>query len=89
MRTIESKMINVEYVSVWDGCYEIVTACQVDVVTGVCYPEMCTLEDAEEVEMLEREFIRLADGSEFEVFEDGDYVVEDLQAFHQAIGVKG
>ena len=63
-------------------------ACQVDVVTGVCYPEMCTLEEVEEVEMLEREFIRLADGSEFEVVDVGDYVVEDLQAFHQALGAK-
>ena len=89
MRTIESKMIDVEYVSVWDGCYEIVTACQVNTVTGVCYPEMSTVEEAEEVEMLEREFIRLADGTEFEVIEDGDYVIEDLQAFHQALGVKG
>lgn len=81
-------MVSVEYVSLWDGCYEIVTACQVDAVTGVCYPEMCTLEETEEVEMLEREFIRLADGSEFEVVDNGDYVVEDLQAFHQAIGAK-
>ena len=85
---MSNKMIGVEYVSVWDGCYEIVTACQVDVVTGVCYPEMSTVEEAEEVEMLEREFIRLADGSEFEVVEDGEYVVEDLQAFRQAIGAK-
>ena len=81
-------MISAEYVSLWDGCYEIVTACQVDVVTGVCYPEMSTLEEAEEVEILEREFIRLADGSEFEVVEDGEYVVEDLQAFRQAVGAK-
>jgi len=50
---------------------------------------MCTLEEAEEVDMLEREFIRLADGTEFEVIEDGEYVVEDLQAFHQALGGKG
>ena len=49
---------------------------------------MCTLEEVEEVEMLEREFIRLADGSEFEVVDVGDYVVEDLQAFHQALGAK-
>lgn len=83
-----NKMIGVEYVSVWDGCYEIVTACQVDTVTGVCYPEMGTVAEAEEVEMLEREFIRLADGTEFEVVDNGDYVVEDLQAFHRAIGVK-
>ena len=81
-------MVSVEYVSLWDGYYEIVTACQVDVVTGVCYPEMSTLEEAEEVEMLEREFIRLADGSEFEVVDDGDYIVEDLQAFRQALGAK-
>ena len=79
-------MVSVEYVSLWDGYYEIVTACQVDVVTGVCYPEMSTLEEAEEVEMLEREFIRMTDGSEFEVVDDGDYVVEDLQAFRQAVG---
>ena len=83
-------MISAEYVSLWDGCYEIVTACQVDVVTGVCYPEMSTDDAAEEVEVLEREFIRLADGTEFEVVDGdyGDYVVEDLQAFHQALGAK-
>ena len=85
---MSNKMIDVDYVSVWDGCYEIVTACQVDTVTGVCYPEMSTVAEAEEVEMLEREFIRLADGSEFEVFEDGEYVVEDLQSFRQALGAK-
>jgi len=31
-------MVSVEYVSLWDGCYEIVTACQVDVVTGGLLP---------------------------------------------------
>lgn len=35
-------MVSVEYVSVWDGCYEIVTACQVkDYLQGL--PSVCTV----------------------------------------------
>jgi hypothetical protein len=53
------------YVSVWDGCIEITTSCNFN-------PETKNITDIEMVDgdgldILEREFIRLPDGTEIDV----------------------
>jgi hypothetical protein len=77
-----------EYVSVWDDGVEVVTKCLVDLKTGEFSAEVSE-EDPDELdlEILEREMIRLSDGSEFTVVErdDGALEVEDLAGLLSAM----
>lgn len=69
--------VNADYTSVWDGGYEVTTGCEVDLNTGLIHIESA---DADEVEVLDREYMEF-NHREFEVeYRAGDYYVVDLGA---------
>lgn len=66
------------FTSVWDGGYEIETSCKIDTTTGLLDIEFV---DADEVEVLDREYVSF-ENSNFEVTSRGsDYYIEDLESF--------
>ncbi len=77
-----------EYVSLWDDGLEVVTNCQVNLATGEVFPEVAEDTDDLDLEILEKEFIRLSDGTEFLITDeddDYDYKVEDIEGLRAAI----
>ena len=58
-----------KFVSVWDGGYEIETDCDYNPDTKIV-SNIEVSEDCETVEHLDREFIRLPDGTELELHDD-------------------
>ena len=73
---MEKQIVEVEYVTLWDDGVEIVTSAMYDVKTGLVYDIETTGEGIEDLDILEREFIRLEDGTELDVCEEsGKYKV--------------
>lgn len=68
------------YVSVWDGSVNLETPCVVDLATGLIE---AALVDASGLASCDLEFVRLADGQEFEVTA-GEGMIADLEGFQQA-----
>lgn len=74
-----------KYVSLWDGDTEVVTDCLVDTSTGQVWPETAEDIDHLDLEILESQVIRLADGTEFEIEEvDDKHMVTDLVGLQEA-----
>lgn len=71
--------LNAEFVSVWDGGYQVYSNCTVDLASGIVDPEISDDPEAENVEVLDYQFIALS-GLEIPV-EDADegYKVADLE----------
>lgn len=69
--------IKATYVSVWDGGTEIRTACIYDPISKVISEIETTDEEIEDLDVLDREYIELPDGTEIAVEqnEDGEIVV--------------
>lgn len=69
------KLINVNYISCWDGCEDIVSAAKLDTNTGVI-TEIETLEVSEEYEICLGEFIDFGDNTIEEVVcNDSEYTI--------------
>lgn len=76
---MKNQIMLVEYVSLWDDGVEIETTAKYNPVTGLVYDIETTDEDIEDLDILEREFVRLDDGSELDVVEEsGKYKVIDF-----------
>lgn len=72
-----------KYVSLWDGDNEVVTDCLIDTSTGQVWPEVS--DDVQDLDILEKEVIRLDDGTEFDIHEvDGKLMVEDVVSLREA-----
>ncbi|MCO3750355.1 hypothetical protein FA132_34765 [Pseudomonas aeruginosa] len=70
-----------DYTSVWDGGYEITTSAVVEYPSGIVQPTTCSEDISGLVESLDREFVTVH-GCDFDITdEDGNYVIEDKQAF--------
>ena len=70
-------MIKAEYVSVWNGGYEVVTNCLFNPITHEVTDVETSNENVEELYHLDREFIRLTDGTEIDNFSTDDRLVVD------------
>ncbi len=68
------------YVSVWDGSVNLETPCVIDLATGLIE---AALVDASGLASCDLEFVRLADGQEFEVTA-GEGMIADLEGFQLA-----
>lgn len=68
------------YVSVWDGSVNLETSCVIELATGLVES---ALVDTNGLASCDLEFVRLADGQEFEVTL-GEGMIADLEAFQQA-----
>ena len=68
------------YVSVWDGCVNLETPCVIDLATGLVE---AALVDSTGLASCDLEFVRLADGQEFEVTA-GEGMIADLEGFQLA-----
>lgn len=68
------------YVSVWDGSVNLETPCVIDLATGLVES---ALVDTNGLASCDLEFVRLADGQEFEVTL-GEGMIADLESFQQA-----
>ncbi len=79
----EYSPLTAQYVSLWDGDNEVVTDCLIDTSTGKVWAEVS--DDIAELEVLEKESVRLSNGAEFEVEEvDGSIVVQDIASLLDA-----
>lgn len=73
---MEKQIVEVEYVTLWDDGVEVVTSAMYNMETGLVYDIETTDEGIEDLDILEREFIRLDDGTELDVCEEsGKYKV--------------
>lgn len=73
---MEKQIVEVEYVTLWDDGVEVVTSAMYNIETGLVYDIETTDEGIEDLDILEREFIRLDDGTELDVCEEsGKYKV--------------
>ncbi|WP_455233133.1 hypothetical protein [Geopseudomonas aromaticivorans] len=81
-----ARYVEATYVSEWDGGTQIESLCVVDMQTGVIKPELSTDEAADEVEVLDREFVIDAHGNPHTVAssDDNRYRLVDLEAFKLA-----
>jgi hypothetical protein len=68
------------YVSVWDGSVNLETPCVIDLATGLVES---VLVDTNGLAICDLEFVRLAEGQEFEVTL-GEGMIADLESFQQA-----
>lgn len=75
------------YISEWDGGYQIATKCLIDIDTGLVTPEVCDSLEINEVNTLDREFIQLDSGAEFDIEENGhnQQVIADIIGFRSSI----
>ena len=81
MASQESARISAQFVSVWDGGLELVSACSIDPLTGEVAQEPASYPDNLELNVCEGEVIRLGDGTEFQVVDvSGKLIVADLAA---------
>ena len=64
---MKNKIVEVEYVSLWNNGIEVVTTAKYDSESGVVYDIETTDENLEELDTLEREFIRFENGVELNV----------------------
>lgn len=64
---MKNKIVEVEYVSLWDDGVEVVATAKYDSESGVVYDIETTDENVEELDILEREFIRFENGVELNV----------------------
>lgn len=81
MASQESARISAQFVSVWDGGLELVSACSIDPLTGEVAQEPASYPDNLELNVCEGEVIRLGDGTEFPVVDvSGRLIVADLAA---------
>lgn len=81
----EYRPLQAKYVTLWDGGTEVITDCLVDSATGQVWPETAEDIDHLDLEILEKEMVRLDDGSEFDVEEiDNGYRVADIEALREA-----
>lgn len=79
----EYSPLHAKYVSLWDGDNEVVTDCLINTNTGQVWAEAS--DEVEDLEVLEKESIRLADGTEFEIEEvDGARMVQDVAGLREA-----
>lgn len=76
---MEKQIVEVEYVTLWDDGVEVVTSAMYNMETGLVYDIETTDEGVEDLDILEREFIRLDDNTELDVSEEsGKYKVIDF-----------
>lgn len=81
MASQESVRISAQFVSVWDGGLELVSACTIDPLTGEVSQEQASHPDNLELIVCEGEVIRLGDGTEIPVVDvSGRLIVADLDA---------
>lgn len=86
---IKADQLSAEFVSEWDGGFQVTTAARVDLLTGALQIEVSDHE-SESLTVLDREFFQLACGAEFETQEQGGtYFVCDLAALRAAVGYTG
>lgn len=77
-------IINAEFHSIWDGNFDLETACSVDLQTGRLH--IVVSDDVEGLDLLDFEFVRLPGSPvQFEVSdESGNYFIVDLAGFRDA-----
>lgn len=77
--------IHAQYVSEWDGGFQVASDARVDLMTGTVQADVSG-DDVDALETLDRQFIQLESGAEFETEEiNGVYVICDLPALHNAV----
>nr|WP_192963391.1 hypothetical protein [Pseudomonas fluorescens]CEK42213.1 hypothetical protein PQBR57_0260 [Pseudomonas fluorescens SBW25] len=80
-------ILSAKFVSEWDGGVQILTDALVDLRTGAVQIEVSDDDHVVSLEILDREFVQLACGSEFETHEINDtYYICDLAALRAAVG---
>jgi hypothetical protein len=74
---------SMEYVSEWDGGYQVTTSCLVDLESGRVDAEAAEDWEFENVVVCNREFVRAPSGEEFTVKNiDGQFLVSELEALN-------
>lgn len=85
----QARYVVAEYISEWDGGYQITTECLVDLETGIVRAQLADDQEAASVTTLDAEFVLDTEGREHPVYcgDDNRYRLDDLEAFQQALQV--